>query len=131
MNPKLNRIRFDEAAQDLKTEYAVNARRSTDELERRLRLHLLPYFEGRRLATITTADVNAFILKRQKDVMVVGENDERRERKVLERRDQSRADDAETHPQPGTAERQADARAARSDAEGAERPNGLFRAGAD
>jgi integrase len=36
-------------------------------------LHLLPYFGGRRLAASTTADVNAFILKRQKDVMVVGE----------------------------------------------------------
>jgi integrase len=45
------------------------------------RLHLLPYFGGRRLASITTADVNAFILKRQKDVMVVGEDDEREERR--------------------------------------------------
>jgi len=70
VNPKLNRIRFDEAAQDLKTEYAVNGRRSADELERRIRLYLLPYFGGRRLVTISTADVNAFILKRQKDVMV-------------------------------------------------------------
>ena len=77
VNPKLNRIRFDEAADDLKTEYAVNGRRSADELERRIRLHLLPSFGGRRLAAITTADVNAFILKRQKDVMVVGEGDER------------------------------------------------------
>ena len=77
VNPKLNRIRFDEAAKDLKTEYAVNGRRSADELERRIRLHLLPYFGGRRLAAITTADVNAFILKRQKDVMFVGEGDER------------------------------------------------------
>ena len=41
---KLNRIRFDEAAEDLRTEYAVNGRRSADELERRMRLHLLPYF---------------------------------------------------------------------------------------
>jgi len=64
VNPKLNRIRFDEAAEDLKTEYAVNGRRSADELERRIRLHLLPYFGGRRLAMISTADVNAFILKR-------------------------------------------------------------------
>jgi integrase len=56
----------------------VNARRSADELERRIRLHLLPYFGGRRLAAITTADVNAFILKRQKDVMLVGEDDEER-----------------------------------------------------
>jgi integrase len=75
VNPKLNRIRFDEAAEDLKTEYAVNGRRSADELERRIRLHLLPCFGGRRLAMISTADVNAFILKRQKDVMVVGETE--------------------------------------------------------
>jgi hypothetical protein len=81
VNPKLNRIRFEEASDDLKTEYAVNGRRSADELERRIRLHLLPYFGGRRLAAITTADVNAFILKRQKDVMVVGEGDEREERR--------------------------------------------------
>ncbi|HZF74061.1 MAG TPA: hypothetical protein VEZ51_11565 [Gemmatimonadaceae bacterium] len=52
MNPKLNRIRFDEAAEDLKIEYAVNGRRSSDELERRIRLHLLPHFEGRRLVAI-------------------------------------------------------------------------------
>ena len=73
VNPKLNRIRFEGAADDLKVEYAVNGRRSADELERRIRLHLLPYFGGRRLSAISTADVNAFILKRQKDVMVVGE----------------------------------------------------------
>ena len=59
----------------------MNGRRSVDELERRIRLHLLPYFGGRRLSSITTADVNAFILKRQKDVMVVGEDDERHERR--------------------------------------------------
>ena len=33
-------------------------------LERRIRLHRLPHFSGRRLATIATADVNTFILKR-------------------------------------------------------------------
>jgi hypothetical protein len=81
VNPKLNRIRFDEAVEDLKTEYAVNGRRSADELERWIRLHLLPYFGGRRLAMISTADVNGFILKRQKDVMTVGDDDDRQERK--------------------------------------------------
>jgi integrase len=81
VNPKLNRIRFDETAEDLKTEYTVNGRRSADELERRIRLHLLPHFGGRRLSSITTADVNAFILKRQKDVMVVGDGEEREERR--------------------------------------------------
>jgi integrase len=82
VNPKLNRIRFDEAAGDLKTEYAVNGRRSADELERRIRLHLLPHFSGRRLATITTADVNTFILKRRTDVIVFGVGEDRTERKV-------------------------------------------------
>ena len=46
VNPKLNRIRFEEAAEDLKTEYAVNGRRSADELERRIRLHLRPTSEA-------------------------------------------------------------------------------------
>jgi len=82
VNPKLNRIRFDEAAKDLKTEYAVNGRRSADELERRIRLHLTPHFGGRRLATITTADVNTFILKRRTDAIVFGEGEDRKERKV-------------------------------------------------
>lgn len=82
VNPKLNRIRFDEAADDLETEYSVNGRRSADELERRIRLHLTPHFGGRRLATITTPDINTFILKRQADVIATGEGDERTERKV-------------------------------------------------
>jgi integrase len=79
---RLNRIRFDQAADDLKTEYAVNGRRSADELERRIRLHLLPHFSGRRLATIATADVNTFILKRRTDVIVFGSGEDRTERKV-------------------------------------------------
>jgi hypothetical protein len=82
VNPMLNRIRFDEAVEDLKTEYAVNGRRSADELERRIRLHLLPHFSGRRLATITTADINTFILKRRADVIVSRAGEDRTERKV-------------------------------------------------
>jgi hypothetical protein len=81
VDPKLNRIRFEEAAEDLKTEYAVNGRRSADELERRIRLHLMPHFGSRRLATIATTDINRFILARQADVMVVGDGDERKERR--------------------------------------------------
>ena len=82
VNPKLNRIRFDEAADDLETEYAVNGRRSADELERRIRLHLTPYFGGRRLVAITTPDINTFILTRQAAVIETGKGDERKERKV-------------------------------------------------
>ena len=41
-----------------------------------------PHFTGRRLATITTADVNTFILKRRTDVIVCGAGEDRTERKV-------------------------------------------------
>jgi hypothetical protein len=34
VNPKLNRIRHDQAADDLKTEYAVNGRRRSPDDER-------------------------------------------------------------------------------------------------
>jgi hypothetical protein len=81
VDPKLNRIRFEEAAEDLKTEYAVNGRRSADELERRIRLHLMPHFGGRRLAAIATTDINKFILTRQADVMVAGDGNDRKERR--------------------------------------------------
>jgi hypothetical protein len=42
-----------------------------------VRLLLLPYLGGRRLPAIITAHVEAFIPKRQKDVMVAGEDNER------------------------------------------------------
>jgi integrase len=62
---KINRFRFDEAAADLITEYRVNSRRSLDELERRIRKHLQPFFGGRRMASITTADVRDYVAHRQ------------------------------------------------------------------
>ncbi|HET9415192.1 MAG TPA: tyrosine-type recombinase/integrase [Pseudolabrys sp.] len=62
---KISRFRFDEAAADLITEYRVNNRRSLDELERRIEKHLTPFFGGRRMAAITTADVRAYIAQRQ------------------------------------------------------------------
>ena len=60
----------------------MNVRRSAVELDRRIRLHLTPHFGGRRLATITTPDINSFILKRRADVIATGEGDGRTERKV-------------------------------------------------
>jgi integrase len=65
VGPKVGKIRFEDAADDLETEYRVNERRSLDELGRRIRLHLKPFFGGRRLASITTADVRTFIDERQ------------------------------------------------------------------
>jgi integrase len=82
VSAKLSQLRFDEAASDLETEYRINQKRSLDELERRIRKHLRPYFGGRRLANVTTADVRAFVAKRQGDVIVTGRGPQRRERSV-------------------------------------------------
>src|SRR5829696_5174265 len=50
---KMGRFRFEDGAADLQNEYRINNRRSVDELERRLEKHLLPYFRGRRMSSIT------------------------------------------------------------------------------
>lgn len=61
VNPKLNRVRFDEAAEDLKTEYAVNGRRSADELNAGFACTCCRTSAGRRLATIQTTDINTLV----------------------------------------------------------------------
>ena len=83
MNPKLNAIASMRPPKNVKTKYAVNGRRDQrSELERRIRLHLLPHFQrDSRLATITT-NINTFILKRRSDVIVFGTGEDRTERKV-------------------------------------------------
>src|SRR6185503_15574476 len=58
---KVGRLRFDEAATDLLNEYKVNGRRSLDVLERRITKHLTPFFRGRRMSTITSAEVRDYI----------------------------------------------------------------------
>ena len=82
ITPKVGRLRFEEAAADIVNDYIINKRRSLDELERRIRLHLLPYFRRRRMAGITTIDVRAFIARRLKTPIVVGSGDDRRTRQV-------------------------------------------------
>ena len=65
VSPRLGRLTFEEASADIQNEYRVNGRRTIGGLERRLRLHLTPFFGARRMATITTADVRTFIRGRQ------------------------------------------------------------------
>ena len=65
LGPKVGKIRFEEAATDLINDYRTNGKRTSAHVERRIRLHLEPAFGGRRLATITTADVRAFSAARQ------------------------------------------------------------------
>ena len=62
---KLGRVSFEEAATDLVNDYRTNGRRSLDVVVRRIELHLKPVFGNRRLSSITTADVRAFVAVRQ------------------------------------------------------------------
>ena len=59
-------MRFEEAAKDLVTDYTVNKKRTLVDLTRRVQAILTPCFRGRRLATIGTADVRAYVAQRQK-----------------------------------------------------------------
>ena len=65
VTPQIGRLRFDEAATDLITDYRVNGRRSLADVERRTRLHLEPFFGGRRMVALTTSHVRAYIDARQ------------------------------------------------------------------
>lgn len=65
VTPQVNRCTIDELLADVVTDYKVNEQRSLPDLQRRIDLHLLPYFRGRRAAQITTADVRRYIVTRQ------------------------------------------------------------------
>ena len=71
VTPKIGRLRFEEAAADVVNDYKTNGKRSLDEVERRIRLHLEPWFGARRLAALSTSDVRAYISKRQADTILV------------------------------------------------------------
>jgi hypothetical protein len=68
---KTGRMTFDEAAADVIADYKVNRKRSLNVAELRIKKHLTPFFGGRRMVSITTSEVRAYILKRQGDVIVV------------------------------------------------------------
>ncbi len=66
ISPQIGRLLFDDAAKDLITEYTINRRRSLDSIRRRIDLGLTPWFRGRRMVQISTADVRAYVEDRQK-----------------------------------------------------------------
>jgi integrase len=65
VNAKMGRIKIDELAEDVVTNYKINHKKSLGDVERRLRKHITPYWGGRRAASITTSTVERFILVRQ------------------------------------------------------------------
>jgi integrase len=65
---KAGRLRFDEAAADMLTDYKINGKRSHDNLKNTIIDGALdPWFRGRRMTDVTTTDVRAYIADRLKD----------------------------------------------------------------
>ena len=71
LTSKTGGVRFEDAAKDLVNDYKVNNRKSLDELEWRLKLHLTPFFGNRKLSTISTPEIREFITKRLADRIVI------------------------------------------------------------
>jgi integrase len=71
VSAKAGRFTFNEAARDLLNDYTTNDKDSFDEVRRRVEKHLLPFFGGRRLVSITTIDVRAYIAYRKAETTVV------------------------------------------------------------
>jgi len=65
INPKMGRVTFEEAAKDLINDYAINRRRTKGHVERRIKLALKPAFQGKRMISITAADIRAYAADRQ------------------------------------------------------------------
>ena len=63
---KVERIRYEELAEDLRTDYKVNSRKSLSRLDRSLG-HLKKYFEGMRANDITSGRVSQYVVGRQEE----------------------------------------------------------------
>jgi len=70
VTPKVGRVRFNEAAEDVLNDYRMNAKRSLDDVRRRIDKHLKPFFGDRRMSTITTSDIRSYITARQRATVV-------------------------------------------------------------
>jgi integrase len=64
VEPEKAKITFEDAAAMVIDDYRINSRRSLDDVQRRITLHLSPVFKGRRLSAITSALVQKYIVGR-------------------------------------------------------------------
>jgi integrase len=67
INPDVGRITFDDAATDLLNDYSMNRKRTYKDARRRITKHLFPFFGNRRMITITTTELRAYVTKRLAD----------------------------------------------------------------
>lgn len=71
VDSQIGKVKFEGAADDLLNDYRVNGKKSFDEAERRIEKHLAPFFGKRKLSSITTTEVRAYVAKRQADTTTV------------------------------------------------------------
>lgn len=64
LTARSTKLTFDDAVADVVTDYTVNGKKSVDDVARRIALHLTPAFGGRRLSSLTVADLRAFSASR-------------------------------------------------------------------
>ena len=65
LTPSVPRLTFCAAVRDVLDDYRINRKRSLVDVERHVRLHLAPFFRGRRMAAITTTDIRGYVIRRQ------------------------------------------------------------------
>ncbi len=71
LSMKVEKVLFDELAEDYLNDYRINAKRSLDRAERSVR-RLSKSFSGRRAVSITTADVQGYTAKCQAEITRLG-----------------------------------------------------------
>jgi integrase len=69
--PRVEKTTFEDAVKAMREDFANSGKKSGDDVERRIRLHLRPVFGGRRLVSITATDVRSYTTKRLADTIVV------------------------------------------------------------
>jgi integrase len=67
--PRADRVQYGELVADLRRHYEATGTRDLEEFARRVK-HLDRFFEGRRVAAIAQADIDAYVLKRQVEGVV-------------------------------------------------------------
>jgi integrase len=70
VTPKVGRIKFEEAGKDVINDYSTNGKRTLDDMQRRFEKHLAPFFGGRQMSSITTADIREYVALRQQETTV-------------------------------------------------------------
>lgn len=67
IGPAAERVTIDDLADTILVDYQTNGKKTVIDLKIRLFKHLVPFFAGRKAHTVTTADVQAYIVHRQQE----------------------------------------------------------------